>query len=134
MGEALSPMRLSLVTVTIDRQFAIQRLVRSVRANFPDIRIHVVDQSGPSALMERFYARYDVDVIAGAQKRLRNPCAGTSSRRNSWSCAFLAGAVPRSPAGSTPAEGALPGGRVRLRHDITPAANMLTNPIAPARK
>lgn len=53
---------LAVVAATIDRPFAIERLVRSIAARFPRARIYIGDQGGPTPPMKDFYDRFGVTV------------------------------------------------------------------------
>lgn len=54
---------LALAFATIERPHVVQRLVQSSRRHFPEMPIHVADQSLTVAAMEEFYARFNVNVV-----------------------------------------------------------------------
>jgi len=55
--------RVALGIVTIERPHAVARLVRSARRLWPDIRIHVADQSANIDAMRGFYSVQRVNVV-----------------------------------------------------------------------
>lgn len=55
--------RVTLVFVTIGRDKAAIDLVRSVRHLFPNLRILVADQNGPTEEMEQFYTGHRVRIL-----------------------------------------------------------------------
>src|SRR5690348_5662123 len=60
---AAFPRNLALAVATIERPAVVQRLVRSVRAYFPDMPILVADQSRRIEPMLSFYRSKRVEVI-----------------------------------------------------------------------
>jgi hypothetical protein len=53
----------ALIFVTMDRPDAAQRFVCSIRERFPDLPVHVADQTEPTAFMRAFYERHRVNVL-----------------------------------------------------------------------